>query len=80
MGIAVMLIVVMAITAVLTMMLVMQVGSRIEELTYRYIPAYGDLPSSSASNCSRLLRRLVIGTVRGSLSRSRFIQPVRASP
>jgi adenylate cyclase len=39
MGIAVTLIVLMAITAVLTMVLVMQVGGRIEELTYRYIPA-----------------------------------------
>jgi adenylate cyclase len=36
MGIAVTLIALMAITAVLTVVLVMQVGTRIEELTYNY--------------------------------------------
>jgi class 3 adenylate cyclase len=62
MGIAVTLIVLMAITAVLTMVLVMQVGARIEELTYRYIPAYGDLARANIRSVERglLVRRIVI--------------------
>ena len=43
MGIAVALIVLMAITAVLSMILSTQVGDRLEELTNSYIPAYGHL-------------------------------------
>ena len=56
MGIAVTLIVLMAITAVLTMVLVMQVGGRIEDLTYRYIPAYGDLARAMSVRWSVRLR------------------------
>jgi len=66
MGIAVSLIVLMAITAVLTMVLVMQVGSRIEELTYSYIPAYGDLARANIRSLERALavRRIVIEKLR----------------
>jgi adenylate cyclase len=66
MGIAVTLIVVMAITAVLTMVLVMQVGTRIEELTYRYIPAYGDLARANIRSLERglLVRRIIIEKLR----------------
>jgi adenylate cyclase len=66
MGIAVTLIVLMAITAVLTMVLVMQVGSRIEDLTYRYIPAYGDLARANIRSLERALavRRIVIEKLR----------------
>jgi adenylate cyclase len=39
MGIAVVLTVLMAVTAVLSMVSVMQVGERLEELTQSYIPA-----------------------------------------
>ena len=39
MAIAVTLIALMAVTAVMTVVLVMQVGARIEELTYSYMPA-----------------------------------------
>jgi class 3 adenylate cyclase len=62
MGIAVALIVLMAVTAVLTMVLVMQVGARIEELTYSYIPAYGDLARANIRSLERALavRRIVI--------------------
>jgi class 3 adenylate cyclase len=68
MGIAVTLIVVMAVTAVLTMVLVMQVGGRIEELTYRYIPAYGDLARANIRSIERglLVRRIVIEKLRPS--------------
>jgi adenylate cyclase len=62
MGIAVVLIVLMAITAVLTVVLVMQVGARIEELTYSYVPAYGDLARANIRSLERALsiRRIII--------------------
>jgi adenylate cyclase len=62
MGIAVTLIVLMTITAVLTMLLVMQVGTRIEELTHSYIPAYGNLARANIRSLERGLsiRRIVI--------------------
>ena len=40
MGIAVVLIILMVITAILSLIWVMQVGDRIQELTNSYIPAY----------------------------------------
>jgi adenylate cyclase len=62
MGIAVTLIVMMAITAVLTVVLVMQVGTRIEELTHSYIPAYGNLARANIRSLERALsvRRIII--------------------
>src|SRR5664279_3774203 len=62
MGIAVALVVLMAITAALTVVLVMQVGSRIEELTYSYVPAYGDLARANIRSLERALsiRRIII--------------------
>jgi class 3 adenylate cyclase len=62
MGIAITLIVLMTITAILTMVLVMQVGSRIEELTHSYIPAYGNLARANIRSLERALslRRIVI--------------------
>ncbi len=62
MGIAVALIVLMAITAVLTVALVIQVGARIEELTYSYMPAYGDLARANIRSLERSLsiRRIII--------------------
>jgi adenylate cyclase len=62
MGIAVTLIVLMAITSVLTVALVMQVGTRIQELTYSYVPAYGDLARANIRSLERALaiRRIII--------------------
>src|ERR1700750_2089381 len=62
MGIAVALITLMAVTAVLTVVLVMQVGTRIEELTYSYMPAYGDLARANIRSLERALaiRRVII--------------------
>jgi class 3 adenylate cyclase len=62
MGIAVALIVLMAITSVLTVVLVIQVGARIEELTYSYMPAYGDLARANIRSLERALsiRRIII--------------------
>ena len=66
MGIAVTLIVVMAVTAVLTVVLVRQVGSRIEELSYSYMPVYGDLARANIRSLERALtvRRIVIDKLR----------------
>src|SRR3984957_801728 len=62
MGIAVALIALMAVTAVLTVALVIQVGARIEELTYSYVPAYGDLARANIRSLERALsiRRIII--------------------
>ena len=62
MGIAVVLIVLMVITAVLSMVLVMQVGDRLQELTNSYIPAYGHLARTNIRSLERALalRRMVI--------------------
>jgi adenylate cyclase len=62
MGIAVALITLMAVTAVLTVVLVMQVGNRIEELAYSYMPAYGDLARANIRSLERALsiRRIII--------------------
>ena len=62
MGIAVTLIVLMTITAILTMVLVLQVGTRLEDLTQSYIPAYGHLARANIRSLERALsfRRIVI--------------------
>jgi class 3 adenylate cyclase len=62
MGIAIVLIVLMAVTAVLSMASVIQVGDRLDELTRSYIPAYGDLARANIRSLERALnlRRIVI--------------------
>src|ERR1700722_510850 len=62
MGIAVVLIALMTVTAVLTVVLVVQVGARIEDLTYSYMPAYGDLARANIRSPERSLsiRRIII--------------------
>jgi Tar ligand binding domain homologue len=60
--VAVGLIVLMAITAALSLTLVTQVGHRLEQLTNSYIPAYGDLARANIRSLERALalRRMVI--------------------
>lgn len=62
MAIAVTLIALMAVTAVLTLILVMQVGARIEGLAYSYMPAYGDLARANIRSLEQglAMRRIVI--------------------
>lgn len=62
MAIAVGLIVLMAITAILSLVWVMQVERRIEELSNSYIPAYGHLARTNVRSLERALalRRMVI--------------------
>jgi adenylate cyclase len=62
MGIAVALIVLMTITAILSMVWVIEVGHRLQELTDSYIPAYGSLARTDIRSLERALalRRMVI--------------------
>src|SRR5262245_35787527 len=62
MGIAVALIVLMTITAILSMVWVIEVGDRLQELTNSYIPAYGNLARTNIRSLERALalRRMVI--------------------
>ena len=62
MGIAVVLIVLMTITAILSMVWVIEVGHRLQELTDSYIPAYGSLARTNIRSLERALalRRMVI--------------------
>src|SRR5712672_4769600 len=66
MGIAVALIVLMAVTAVLSMASVIQVGDQLDELTRSYIPAYGNLARANIRSVERALelRRTVIAKLR----------------
>ena len=62
MGIAVALIVLMTITAILSMVRVIEVGRSLQELTDSYIPAYGSLARTNIRSLERALalRRMVI--------------------
>ncbi len=64
-GIAVVLIVLMAITALVSMALVLQVSGRLEDLTQSYVPAYGALARANILSLERAveLRRIVIGQI-----------------
>jgi class 3 adenylate cyclase len=68
MGIAVTLIALMVVTAVWTVVLVMQVGTRIEEFTYSYVPAYGDLARANIRSLEQgiTIRRVIIDRLQSS--------------
>jgi len=74
MGIAVTLIVLMAITATLSMISVIQVSDRLEELTQSYIPAYGHLARANIRSVERALelRRMIIEKIQSPSSEGRF--------
>ena len=61
-AIALILIVLMTITALLSMALVMQVSARLEDLTQSYVPAYGALARADIDSLQRALtlRRMII--------------------
>src|ERR1700691_4164234 len=73
-GIAVTLIVLMAITALISMALVMQVGERLEDLTRNYVPAYGALARANIHSLQRAvaLRRMVIEKIKSPADSERF--------
>src|SRR3981189_2520819 len=77
MGIAVVLIVLMAVTALLSMASVIQVGSQLDELPRSYIPAYGNLARANIRSVERALylRRIVIEKLR---SPSNDVAAIRA--
>ena len=61
-GIAVILIVLMTITALLSMALMLQVAGRLDDLTQSYVPAYAALAQANIHSLERAvaLRRMVI--------------------
>ncbi|MCC3244340.1 adenylate/guanylate cyclase domain-containing protein [Methylocystis sp. WRRC1] len=65
MGVALALIVLMALTSFLSMIYIMRVGAHFEELTRSYIPAYGSLARANISSLERALalRRMIIGKI-----------------
>lgn len=74
MGIAIGLIVLMAITAILSLVWVRQVEHRIQDLTNSYIPAYGHLARANIRSLERALalRRLVIERVQSPAGSTRI--------
>ena len=66
MGIAIGLIVLMAVTAFLSLASAIQVGKQQDELTQSYIPAYGNLARANLRSVERALelRRIVIAKLR----------------
>jgi class 3 adenylate cyclase len=74
MGIAVALIVLMAVTATLSMVTVMQVSDHLEELTQSYVPAYGNLARANIRSVERALalRRMIIEKIRPPSGDSQF--------
>jgi class 3 adenylate cyclase len=77
MGIAVVLIVLMAVTAVLSMASVIQIGNQLDDLSRSYIPAYGDLARANIRSVERALelRRIVIEKIQ---SPSNDVAAIRA--
>ena len=73
-GIAVILIVLMAITALVSTALVLQVGDRLEDLTQRYVPAYGALARANINSLQRALalHRMVIEKTQTPPDEARF--------
>src|SRR5256714_5411708 len=77
MGIAVVLIVLMAVTALLSMASAIQVGNQLDELARTYVPAYGHLARANIRSVERALdlRRIVIEKIR---SQSNDVTAIRA--
>ena len=73
-GIAVVLIVLMAVTALVSMALVLQVGNRLEDLTQRYVPAYGALARANIRSVERALalRSMIIEKTKSPPDDGRF--------
>src|SRR5215472_14422501 len=73
-AIAVGMIVLMVITAVLSLTLVTQVGHRLEQMTNSYIPAYGNLARGNIRSLERALalRRMVMAKSQSRPTRQHF--------
>ena len=64
----------MAVTATLSMVTVMQVSDRLEELTQSYVPAYGHLARANIRSVERALalRRMIIEKIRSPSGHGQF--------
>jgi class 3 adenylate cyclase len=73
-GIALILIVLMTITALISLALVMQVSGRLEELTQKYVPAYAALARANVHSLERAvaLRRMVIEKIQSPPDQARY--------
>jgi adenylate cyclase len=73
-GIAIGLIVLMACASVLSMLMARREGDRLEQLTTRYIPAYGNLARANIRSLERAvaLRRMVIDSIQAPVDEARF--------
>jgi class 3 adenylate cyclase len=73
-GIAVALIVLMTVTALISMALVLQVGERLEDLTRSYVPAYAALAQANIHSLERAiaLRRMFIEKIESPAVNERF--------
>lgn len=74
MGIALALIVLMALTSVLSLVMVRRVGARFDELTANHVPAYGSLGRAHVRSLERALalRRMVIEAFRPEMEAGKF--------
>src|SRR5258708_1412206 len=74
MAIAVGLIVPMGVAAVLSMVMVVQVGNQLEKITDSYIPAYGDLARTNIRSLERslALRRMVFEKMQTPFNADKF--------
>jgi class 3 adenylate cyclase len=73
-GIALILIVLMAVAALLSMALIVQVTGRLEDLTQSYVPAYGSLARANIRTLERAvaLRRMVIQKMQSPADNEQF--------
>jgi class 3 adenylate cyclase len=73
-GIALILIALMTVTALISLALVMQVSGRLEELTQSYIPAYAALARANVHSLERAvaLRRMVIEKIQSPPDQARY--------
>jgi class 3 adenylate cyclase len=75
-GIALVLIVLMTITALLSLALVLQVSARLDDLTQSYVPAYGHLARANIHTLERAvaLRRMVIEKMQSPANNKRLAE------
>jgi adenylate cyclase len=78
-GIALGLIVLMLVTSILSMVMSSQVGILLDELTNRYIPAYGDLARANIRSLERsvALRRMIMMKMQGSSDEEAYAARLR---
>src|ERR1700753_1908996 len=78
-GIAAGLIVLAVITSLLSMVMSARVGHLLDELTNRYVPAYGDLARANVSSLERALalRQMVLAKIENPTEEARYDEYLR---